>query len=226
MKLLAPAKINLGLRVLGRRPDGYHELDSLLLPLDLADEIELALRPAARTSVAIEVAGDVDPDAAGAEGGTGAAPLEFSNSLGMPARDGWMLVHNALTGTGLRDQITIIASGKILTGFDMARALALGADLCASARGMMLALGCIQALRCHSGHCPTGITTQNEALVAGLDLEDKTIRVSRYQDATVRSLLELLGAMGISHPDQLAPRHIFRRVSDCHPTNLQKQTCS
>ena len=152
----------------------------------------------------------------GGEGGTGAAPLEFSNSLGMPARDGWMLVHNALTGTGLRDQITIIASGKILTGFDMARALALGADLCASARGMMLALGCIQALRCHSGHCPTGITTQNEALVAGLDLEDKTIRVSRYQDATVRSLLELLGAMGISHPDQLAPRHIFRRVSDCH----------
>ena len=152
----------------------------------------------------------------GGEGGTGAAPLEFANSLGMPARDGWMLVHNALTGLGLRDRVTVIASGKILTGFHMARALALGADLCLSARGMMLALGCIQALRCNSGHCPTGITTQNPALVYGLDVGDKTPRVTRFQAATVGGLLELLGAMGLSHPRELDPHHIFRRVSDSH----------
>ena len=152
----------------------------------------------------------------GGEGGTGAAPLEFANSLGMPARDGWMLVHNALTGLGLRDRVTVIASGKILTGFHMARALALGADLCLSARGMMLALGCIQALRCNSGHCPTGITTQNPALVYGLDVGDKTPRVTRFQAATVGGLLELLGAMGLSHPRELGPHHIFRRVSDAH----------
>ena len=152
----------------------------------------------------------------GGEGGTGAAPLEFANSLGMPARDGWMLVHNALTGLGLRDRVTVIASGKILTGFHMARALALGADLCLSARGMMLALGCIQALRCNSGHCPTGITTQNPALVYGLDVGDKTPRVTRFQAATVGGLLELLGAMGLPHPRELGPHHIFRRVSDSH----------
>ena len=152
----------------------------------------------------------------GGEGGTGAAPLEFANSLGMPARDGWMLVHNALTGLGLRDRVTVIASGKILTGFHMVRALALGADLCLSARGMMLALGCIQALRCNSGHCPTGITTQNPALVYGLDVGDKTPRVTRFQAATVGGLLELLGAMGLSHPRELGPHHIFRRVSDSH----------
>ena len=141
----------------------------------------------------------------GGEGGTGAAPLEFANSVGMPARDGWMLVNNALTGLGLRNRVVVIASGKILTGFHMARALALGADLCVSARGMMFALGCIQALRCNSGHCPTGITTQNPALVHGLDVEDKTPRVTRFQAATLRSLLELLGAMGLSPPAGARP---------------------
>ncbi len=156
----------------------------------------------------------------GGEGGTGAAPLEFANSLGMPARDGWMLVHNALKGVGLRDQITVIAAGKILTGFDMARAIAMGADLCVSARGMMFALGCIQALRCNSDHCPTGITTQNRALVHGLSVLDKTPRVTRYHSGTVGSLLELLGAMGLSHPKELGPEHIYRRVSDSQVKNL------
>jgi glutamate synthase domain-containing protein 2 len=158
----------------------------------------------------------------GGEGGTGAAPLEFANSVGMPARDAWVFVHNALTGVGLRSQISIIAAGKILTGFHMARALALGADLCVSARGMMLALGCIQALRCNSDHCPTGITTHNPALVHGLHVADKAERVECYHEGTVEGFLELLAAMGLHHPSQLEPRHIFRRVNDMHVRNFNE----
>ncbi|MFQ5742468.1 MAG: FMN-binding glutamate synthase family protein [Acidobacteriota bacterium] len=150
----------------------------------------------------------------GGEGGTGAAPLEFANSVGMPARDAWIFVHSVLRGVGLRDRIRIIASGKILTGFHMVRALALGADLCASARGMMLALGCIQALRCNTDHCPTGITTHNPALVHGLDVGDKGERVARFHERTIEGFLELLGAMGIEDPAELQPQHIFRRVDD------------
>ena len=150
----------------------------------------------------------------GGEGGTGAAPLEFSNSVGMPACDAWVFVHNALTGIGLRDQISIVASGKILTGFHMARALALGADLCVSARGMMLALGCIQALRCNSDRCPTGITTQDPSLMYGLHVADKAERVERYHEGTVEGFLELLAAMGLRHPAELGPGHVFRRISN------------
>jgi len=150
----------------------------------------------------------------GGEGGTGAAPLEFSNSIGMPARDAWIFVHSALRGVGLRDQIRIIASGKILTGFHMLRAMALGADCCASARGMMLSLGCIQALRCNTNRCPTGVATQNPNLFYGLDVADKTERVVGYHRATIKGFLELLGAMGLSQPDELRPHHIFRRVDD------------
>lgn len=150
----------------------------------------------------------------GGEGGTGAAPLEFSNSMGMPARDAWIFVHNALVGTGLRDRIRVIASGKIMTGFHMIRALAIGADLCNSARGMMFALGCIQSLRCNANTCPTGITTQDPALTYGLDVTDKRARVANYQAATVKGFMELLGAMGLHSPEELAPHHIFRRVDD------------
>lgn len=150
----------------------------------------------------------------GGEGGTGAAPLEFTNSLGMPARDAWILVHSALIGAGLRDDIKLIASGKILTGFHLIRAMALGADLCASARGMMFALGCIQSLRCNTNHCPTGITTQIPALVYGLDVTDKAERVYRFQRGTLESGLELLGAMGLQSFAELEPHHIFRRVDD------------
>ena len=116
----------------------------------------------------------------GGEGGTGAAPLEFSNSLGMPAREAWTFVHNALVGVGKRDEVRVIASGKIMTGFHMIRAMALGADLCNSGRGMMFALGCIQSLRCNSNTCPTGITTQNPALTKGLVVPDKAERVFRF----------------------------------------------
>ena len=158
----------------------------------------------------------------GGEGGTGAAPLEFSNSMGMPARDGWLFVHNALAGTGLRDHIRIFASGKILTGFHMVRALALGADLCLSARGMMLALGCIQALRCNTDHCPTGITTHNSALVKGLHVGDKVERVKKYHAGTVRGFLELLAAMGLKHPSELRPHHIFRRLDDLQVRHFEE----
>ncbi len=156
----------------------------------------------------------------GGEGGTGAAPLEFSNSLGMPARDAWIFVHGALRGVGLRDRVRLIASGKILTGFHIIRALAVGADLCASARGMMLALGCIQSLRCNTNHCPTGVTTQKPSLVYGLEVGDKTRRVSRFQRETVRGALELLGAMGLQRLEDLQPEHIFRRIDDLRIRNF------
>lgn len=158
----------------------------------------------------------------GGEGGTGAAPLEFSNSMGMPARDAWAFVHNALIGTGLRDRISIIASAKIFTGFHMVRAVALGADVCVSARGMMFALGCIQALRCNSDSCPTGITTQDPALVHGLHVGDKAERVERYHAGTVEGFLEFIAAMGLRHPRELGPDHVFRRVSDTKVCRLSE----
>lgn len=156
----------------------------------------------------------------GGEGGTAAAPLEFSNSVGMPARDAWVFAHSALRGADLRNDIKIIASGKILTGFHIVRALAIGADLCNSARGMMLALGCIQSLRCDTNRCPTGVTTQDPALVYGLKVPDKTERVRRYHEATVKGALELLGAMGLTSLDELRPHHIFRRIDDLRVRNL------
>jgi glutamate synthase domain-containing protein 2 len=149
----------------------------------------------------------------GSEGGTGAAPIEFSNSVGMPLREGLAFVHNALTGYRLRDDIRLIASGKIITGFDMAKVFALGADLCYSARGMMMALGCIQARRCHANDCPVGVATQRPELVKGLHVEDKLERVARFHEATLKSFLELLGAAGISDPNDLCPASIMRRVS-------------
>ena len=158
----------------------------------------------------------------GGEGGTGAAPLEFSNSLGMPARDAWIFVHSALTGVGLRDKVKIIASGKIISGFHMIRAMALGADICYSARGMMLALGCIQSLRCNNNHCPTGITTQNPALYYGLDVTDKSQRVARFHKGTVKGALELLGAMGMEQFTEIKPHHIFRRIDDLRVRNLSE----
>ena len=149
----------------------------------------------------------------GGEGGTGAAPVEFSNAVGLPLKEGLVFVHDALVGCGLRDKIKVIASGKIVSGFDIVRALALGADLCASARGMMLALGCIQALECNSNNCPTGITTQNPWLVAGLDVEDKARRVRNFHAETLRAAAELFGAASFRKPSEVRRHHIFRRVS-------------
>jgi len=158
----------------------------------------------------------------GGEGGTAAAPLEFSNSVGMPGRDAWILAHSALMGAGLRDNIRLFVSGKILTGFHMIRALALGADACNSARGMMFALGCIQSLRCNTNLCPTGITTQKPSLVYGLHVDEKSRRVARWHRETIKGMLELLGAMGFDDPRDLRPEHIFRRADDLRVRNLKE----
>jgi glutamate synthase domain-containing protein 2 len=149
----------------------------------------------------------------GGEGGTGAAPLEFANSVGMPMVDGLILVHNCLVGFGLRDRIKVLVAGKITTGFAMARAFALGADACSSARGMMLALGCIQARRCNSNHCPVGVATQARRLMVGLDVADKAPRVAGFQQGTVEAFRELLGAAGLERVEDLGPEHLMRRVS-------------
>ena len=148
----------------------------------------------------------------GGEGGTGAAPVEFSNSMGMPLREGLILVHDTLVGYGLRKDIKIIVAGKIITGFHMARAIALGADGCNSARAMMLAVGCIQALQCNMNTCPTGVATQNKSLVKGLVVEDKAPRVKNYHEATIHSLLELVAAAGLDGPYELKREHISKRV--------------
>lgn len=150
----------------------------------------------------------------GSEGGTGAAPPEFSNFVGMPLLDSLAFVNDALCGYGIRKEIKIIASGKIFTGFHMVRAMALGADTCNSARAMMMALGCIQALRCNKNNCPTGVATQDPALMKGLVVEDKNKRVYNYHKNTVDSFVELISAAGINHPSKLNRSHIYRRVSD------------
>ena len=150
----------------------------------------------------------------GGEGGTGAAPLEFSDSVGTPLVEGLIFVHNALVGFELRDDIKIIASGKVTTGFEVAKRLALGADCVNAARAFMLSLGCIQALTCNSNLCPTGVTSSNPKLMGGLVVSDKAQRVYQYQKETVHSLQSLIAAGGLTHPDQLRPWHIHRRISN------------
>ena len=149
----------------------------------------------------------------GGEGGTGAAPLEFSNHIGAPLFDGLIFVHNALVGFGLRKKIRVLASGKVTSGFGMVKRLALGADACNAARGMMLALGCIQALKCNSNECPVGVATQNPNLMAGLVPRQKYLRVANFHRETIESLCEMLGAIGLNSPSDLRPWHIMTRIS-------------
>jgi glutamate synthase domain-containing protein 2 len=149
----------------------------------------------------------------GNEGGTGAAPLEFMDHLGMPMREGVNFVHNALVGLDIRDRIKIGASGKIATAFDMARAMAIGADWCNSARGFMFALGCIQSLSCHTDRCPTGVTTQDPSRNRALVVPHKLERVYNYHHATLHALTELLAAAGLEHPQDLRPIHFSQRRS-------------
>lgn len=148
----------------------------------------------------------------GGEGGTGAAPLEFSNSVGTPYKEGLSFVYNALVGFNIKKEITIIASGKIVSGFDIFKSLALGADICYSARAMMMAVGCIQALECNHNTCPTGVATQKPHLVAGLDVADKKVRVASYHKETIKSFVELMSAAGIDHPDKINRSHIYQRI--------------
>ncbi|MGV0162647.1 FMN-binding glutamate synthase family protein [Mycobacterium colombiense] len=149
----------------------------------------------------------------GAEGGTAAAPLEYEDHVGLPLTDGLMIVHNALVGTGLRDRIRIGASGKVATGNDIVKRLIQGADYTNSARSMMMAAGCIQSQRCHTNRCPVGVATQDPARARALDVEDKSERVYRYQRATVRQAMLIMGSMGVSDPSMLNPHMLRKRVS-------------
>lgn len=149
----------------------------------------------------------------GKEGGTGAAPLEFMDHVGMPLRDGLNFVHNALVGIGVRDQVRVAASGRIISAFDVARAMGLGADWCNVARGFMFAVGCIQAQACHTDHCPTGVTSQDPTRWRGVVVPDKAERVENFHRATIHALGELVGAAGLAHPGELTPHHFNKRIS-------------
>jgi len=152
----------------------------------------------------------------GGEGGTGAAPPEYSDHVGMPLRDALAFVYDCLNGFGIKDQIKIIASGKVISGFDIIRNLSIGADLCNSARGMMFALGCIQALECHANTCPTGVATQDPKLTKGLVPEEKSIRVARFQNETVKNAVDLMASAGIDHPDKVDRTVVSTRIDASH----------
>ncbi|SEO70255.1 Glutamate synthase domain-containing protein 2 [Rhodospirillales bacterium URHD0017] len=149
----------------------------------------------------------------GKEGGTGAAPMEFLDHIGKPMRQGLYFVHNALIGIGMRDRIKVGAAGKIITAFDIVRAMALGADWCNAARGFMFAVGCIQSQHCHTDRCPTGVATQDPTRQRALVVPDKIQRVVNFHRATVHELAELTAAAGLEHPNEFKPIHISRRVS-------------
>ncbi|GAB3482873.1 FMN-binding glutamate synthase family protein [Polaromonas eurypsychrophila] len=150
----------------------------------------------------------------GAEGGTGAAPLEFTDHVGAPVQEGLLLVHNTLLGVGLRDRVSIGCAGKVISAFDITRMMALGADWCNSGRAFMFALGCIQAQTCHTGNCPTGVTTQDPVRQQALVVPDKADRVWRYHQSTLKALKELLEAAGLHHTDDVTAHHIVRRIND------------
>jgi len=150
----------------------------------------------------------------GTEGGTGAAPLEFIDHVGSPLQEGLILVHNSLRGAGLRSQIMIGCAGKVVSAFDIARLMALGANWCNSARGFMFAIGCIQAQTCHTGHCPTGVTTQDPLRQQALVVGDKAERVYHFHQNTLHALKELVQAAGVQHPNEITAHHIVRRTGD------------
>ena len=150
----------------------------------------------------------------GKEGGTGAAPIEFANRVGMPMLEGLSFVHNALIGAALRDRVKLGAAGKIVSAFDIARAIATGADWCNSARGYMFAIGCIQAQACHTNQCPVGIATQDPQRQKALHVGDKSDRVARFHDSTLKALGKLAGAAGLNHPSEFRPAHFMVREKD------------
>ena len=162
----------------------------------------------------------------GAEGGTGAAPLEFTDHVGSPLQEGLMLVHNTLRGVNLRHRVKIGCAGKVVSAFDMARLMALGADWCNSARGFMFALGCIQAQHCHTGACPTGVTTQDPLRQQSLVVTDKTQRVVNFHQQTLHALKELVQAAGLQHPSNITAHHIVRRGKDHRVRSLAQTVLS
>ncbi len=150
----------------------------------------------------------------GAEGGTGAAPLEFTDHVGAPLQEGLLLVHNTLKGVNLRERIRLGCAGKVVSAFDIVRMMALGADWCNSARGFMFALGCIQAQACHTGHCPTGVTTQDAHRQKALHVPTKADRVFNFHQQTLHALKEMVQAAGLTHPGAISAHHIVRRLDD------------
>lgn len=150
----------------------------------------------------------------GKEGGTGAAPLEFANHMGMPLVEGLVFAHNTLRGAGLRDRLKIGASAKLVTSFDIAKALALGADWANSARGFMFSIGCIQAQACHTNRCPVGVATQDKLRQRALNVPEKSERVYRFHNNTLKALAEMTGAAGLSHPGDFLPHHLLMRERD------------
>jgi glutamate synthase domain-containing protein 2 len=148
----------------------------------------------------------------GSEGGTGAAPLEYEDHVGTPLTDGLIIMHNALVGTGLRDRIRIGASGKVATGTDLVKRLAQGADYTNAARAMMMAVGCIQAQKCHTNQCPVGVATQDPRRARALDVADKAERVYRYQQATVAQAQQMIASLGLAGPQDLHPAMVMRRI--------------
>ena len=149
----------------------------------------------------------------GKEGGTGAAPLEFTDHIGVPLREGLLFVHNTLVGCGLREHIRLGASGKIVSAFDIASVMALGADWANSARGFMFAIGCIQSQSCHTNKCPTGVATQDPLRQRALVVPDKAERVHNFHRNTLKALAEMIAAAGLSHPAQIEAKHLVRRMS-------------
>lgn len=159
---------------------------------------------------------DIVPDfivVDGAEGGTGAAPLEFADHLGMPMRESLLFAHNTLVGAGLRRRVKIGAAGKIVSAFDIAAVMALGADWTNAGRGFMFALGCIQSLSCHTNRCPVGVATQDPMRQRALVVPDKAERVHNFHRNTLAALAEMIAAAGLRHPSELGPHHLVRRVS-------------
>ncbi|MGA9334245.1 MAG: FMN-binding glutamate synthase family protein [Rudaea sp.] len=156
----------------------------------------------------------------GGEGGTGAAPLEFTDHVGAPLAEALLLVHNTLVGLNLRNKIRLGASGKIITAFDIARTMALGADWCNAARGFMFALGCIQSRNCHTDRCPTGVATQDPSRWKKLNVPDKAERVKMFHHNTLRALKAMIGAAGLNHPIEIGPEHVMRRISSTEVRSL------
>lgn len=158
----------------------------------------------------------------GAEGGTGASPLEFTDSIGMPLYDALTFVTKTLISFGIKKQIKIIVAGKIITGFDLLKVIALGADACYSARGMMFALGCIQALKCNEDICPVGVATQNPKLYKGLDVNDKQVRVAQFHRNTIRATIEIMEACGFATLNDVSADKFFKKIDASHTVSFQE----